>query len=74
MGISIKNTRSADFCVDRIGVITNFAVISNVVIKRVHCNNKLFTSINSSKKFACKKQCFVLQQFTVSEYMSYESN
>ena len=37
MGISMKNTRSADFCVDQIDVITNFAVITNVVIKRVHC-------------------------------------
>ena len=33
----MKNTRSADFCADRIDVITNFAVITNVVIKRVHC-------------------------------------
>ena len=32
-----KNTRSADFCADRIDVITNFAVITNAVIKRVHC-------------------------------------
>ena len=32
-----KNTRSADFCADQIDVITNFAVIMNVVIKRVHC-------------------------------------
>ena len=31
-----KYTRSADFCADRIDVITNFAVITNVVIKRVH--------------------------------------
>ena len=31
-----KNTRSADFCADRIDVITNFAVITNAVIKRVH--------------------------------------
>ena len=37
MGISMKNTRSADFCADQIDVITNFAVIKNVVIKRVHC-------------------------------------
>ena len=38
MGISNKkNTRSADFCADQIEVITNFAVITNVVIKRVHC-------------------------------------
>ena len=33
-----KNTRSADFCADRIDIISNFAVITNVVIKRVHCN------------------------------------
>ena len=32
-----KNTRSADFYADRIDVITNFAVKTNVVIKRVHC-------------------------------------
>ena len=32
-----KNTRSADFSADRIDVITNFAVITNTVIKRVHC-------------------------------------
>ena len=36
MRLSMKeNTRSADFCADRIDVITNFAVITNVVIKRV---------------------------------------
>ena len=29
--------RSADFCADRIDVITNFAVITNVVKKRAHC-------------------------------------
>ena len=28
------NTRSADFCADKIDLIMNFAVISNVVIKR----------------------------------------
>ena len=32
-----KNTRSADFCADQIDVITNLAVITNVIIKRVHC-------------------------------------
>ena len=38
MGISIKkNTRSAELCADQIDVMTNFAVITNVVIKRVHC-------------------------------------
>ena len=39
MVLSIKNTRSADFSADRIDVITIFAVITNVVIKRVHCIN-----------------------------------
>ena len=39
VGLSMKkNTRSADFCADRIDVITDFAVITNVVIKRVHCS------------------------------------
>ena len=38
MEISMKKTRSADFCEDRIDVITNFAVITNAVIKRVYCN------------------------------------
>ena len=32
-----KKTQSADFCADQTDVITNFAVITNVVIKRVHC-------------------------------------
>ena len=36
-----KKTRSADICADRIDVITNFAVITNAVIKRVHCNMKI---------------------------------
>ena len=35
--INGKKTRSADVWADRIDVITNFAVITNVVIKRVHC-------------------------------------
>ena len=34
----MKSRRSADFCADQIDVITNFAVITNVVIKRVHCS------------------------------------
>ena len=33
----MKKQRSADFCADQIDVIANFAVITNVVIKRVHC-------------------------------------
>ena len=32
-GLSMKNTRSADLCADRIDVITNFAVITNVGIE-----------------------------------------
>ena len=34
MRISMKNTGSADFCANQIDVITNFAVITNGVIKR----------------------------------------
>ena len=30
--------KNADFCADWIDVITNFAVITKAVIKRVHCN------------------------------------
>ena len=37
MGLLLKNTRTADFCADRIDVISNVAVITNVVIKRIHC-------------------------------------
>ena len=33
----MKNSRSADFCADRIDVITKFAVITNAARKRVHC-------------------------------------
>ena len=36
----MKNTRSADVCANRIDVITNFAVIKNAVINRVHCISK----------------------------------
>ena len=32
----MKKLRSPDFCADQIDVITNFAVITKVVIKRVH--------------------------------------
>ena len=34
----MKSTRSADFCADQIDVITNFAVITNVVIKWMYCS------------------------------------
>ena len=33
----MKKRRSAHFFADQIDVITNFAVKTNVVIKRVHC-------------------------------------
>ena len=36
MGMSMKNIRSAYFCADQIDVTTNFAVVTNVVIKRAH--------------------------------------
>ena len=39
MALSMKNTRSADFCEGQINVITNNAVITNVVKKRVHCTD-----------------------------------
>ena len=37
MGISLKKYMIHCFCADQIDVITNFAVITNVVLKRVHC-------------------------------------
>ena len=63
----MKNTRSADFCADQIDVITNFAVITNVDIKRVHC----FLSVLSH--FNCKYsqgqiQCF---QYIGGFFLSY---
>ena len=37
MGLSIKEIHDPlIFCADRIDIITNFAVITNVVVKRVH--------------------------------------
>ena len=36
MGISIKNTRSTDCCAEQTDVVTNLAVITNIVIKRVY--------------------------------------
>ena len=39
--INEKIKRSADFCADQIDVITNFAVITNVVIRRAHCTTIL---------------------------------
>ena len=46
----MKNTRSADFCADRIDVIANFAVITNVVIKRIHLK-KLHKMLNIQNVF-----------------------
>ena len=41
MGLSMKkNKRSDDFCADWIDVMTNFAVITNAVIKRVYCTSE----------------------------------
>ena len=37
MGISIKKYTIRLFGADQIDVITNFAVITNVVVKMVHC-------------------------------------
>ena len=37
IGLSMKNTRSADFC-DRTDVIANFVVLTDAVIKRVQCS------------------------------------
>ena len=38
MGLLMKkNTRTTDLSADRIDVLTNFSVITNEVIKRVHC-------------------------------------
>ena len=51
MGISIKkNTRSTIFCADQIDVITNFAVITNVIIKRVHCTCEQFFLAHLSRR------------------------
>ena len=33
----MKQYKSPDFCADKIDVLTNFAVIMNVFIRRVHC-------------------------------------
>ena len=48
-----KNTRSADFFADQIDVITDFAVITNVVIKGVHCRKKNSMSALSNQSVHC---------------------
>ena len=47
----MKKPRSTDFCADRIDVITNVAVMTNAVIKRVHCNFSLSLEKLSSVQF-----------------------
>ena len=42
----MKNTRTADFCADRIDVITDFAVITNVVIKRYRIGIRVFAALS----------------------------
>ena len=63
----MKNTRSADFCANRIDVITNFAVITNVVIKRVHHINKKMVLIFDRvyTKFS-NSVCFIDSSMSVS--------
>ena len=46
MGLSMKNTRTADFCADRIDVIKDFAVITNVVIKRYRIGIRVFAALS----------------------------
>ena len=53
----MKNTRSAVCCADPIDVITNFAVITNVLIKRVHCITFL-VAVLSVVKFAGFALCY----------------
>ena len=43
-----KYTRSADFGADQIDVITNFIVITNVVIKRVHITKLVYVTQEES--------------------------
>ena len=44
-GISVKKYKTANNCADQIDVITNIAIITNVVIKGVHCMSKLYSVI-----------------------------
>ena len=73
MGISIKNTRSADFCADQIHVITNFAVITNAVIKRVHSNTiSFFLWISPPKLDPCNnyEACFSeTNKFSIMQHL-----
>ena len=62
MGLLIKNTRSADFCSDWIDVIKNFAILTNAVIKRVHCNRaaSLVSVPIHLQDRTCRKQFYIL--------------
>ena len=53
-----KNTWSADFCADQNDVIMNFAVITNVIIKRVHSSIKSFFFLFS---FCIKSSYYTFQ-------------
>ena len=56
------------FCADLIDVLTNFAVLRNVVIKRVHCNSEfLITPISiydhSHSYYLCIIYCLIYLLF-----------
>ena len=56
----MKNTQTPDFCADQIDVTTNFAIITNVVIKRVHCIAYSFIVLsnqNSLFVLMCLRAC-----------------
>ena len=58
----MNEKRSADCCVDRTDAIANFAAITNVVIKRVHCTyNAQFCHIKKmlSHEVECRKNVLV---------------
>ena len=45
----MKKTGSADFCEDQIHILTNFAVITGVVRKRVHCKSEFISNVEYHK-------------------------
>ena len=51
-----KKTQSAAFCADQIDVITNFAAIKNVVLKRVHYNTRITINNNAPHLKSPKNQ------------------
>ena len=54
------------FCADRIDVITNFAVITNVVIKRVHC---IFQTEHRKIEFM-KQEKYLIIIMIIIEFLS----